>query len=75
MYKRMCIIQRTAGTVALAGTVQTIGTDIETDSTWGIAITADDTANKGLNVMVTGAAGQSIAWICDIEALEIGYND
>ena len=74
MYKRMLIIERTGGTVALSGTVQTIGTDIESDATWDITLTADDT-NKSLKVEVTGAAAHNLRWVAVIEAVEIGYSD
>ena len=74
MYKRMLIIERTGGTVALEGTVQTIGTDIESDANWDIDLTADDT-NKSLKVEVTGVAGQNIRWTALIETVELGYSD
>ncbi len=74
MYKRMLIIERTGGTVALAGTVQTIGTDIETDVDWDVTLTADDT-NKSLKVEVTGDTGQNVRWSADIEAKEISFSD
>lgn len=74
MYARQCIIQRTGGTVTLAGTVQTIGTDIETDADWDVAITADNT-NKSLKITVTGDTSQNVRWVAKIEAVEIGYAD
>ena len=74
MYKCMVMIQRTAGTVALAGNVQTIGTDIETNANWNISLSADDT-NKSLKVDVTGDAAQNIRWTALIEAVELGYSD
>jgi len=74
MYKRMLIIERTGGTVAIVGSVQTIGTDIESNANWGIDLTADDT-NKSLKVEVTGDIGQNIRWTALIETVELGYSD
>ena len=71
-YKRQALIKNIAGTTALIGTVQTIGTDIETGSIGGIAITADDT-NDSLLVTVTGKAAETIRWVCVIDALEVGH--
>lgn len=74
MYKRMVIIERTGGTVAFAGAVQTIGSDIETSAAYNISLTADDT-NKSLNVSVQGAIGHNVRWNAVIETVEIKYND
>jgi len=73
MYKRMVLIERTGGTVALAGAVQTLGTDIETDAAWDVQLTADD-ANKALKIEVKGNS-QNIRWVAHVEALEIAYAD
>ena len=73
LFIRQVIIERTGGTVALEGTVQTIGTDINPGS-WSISITADDT-NKSLKVDVTGAASTNIRWVAVVEAIEIEYAD
>jgi len=73
MYKRMVLIERTGGTVALAGAVQTIGTDIETDAAWDVQLTADDT-NKTLKIEVKGNS-QNIRWVAHVEAVEIAYAD
>ena len=74
MYKRMVIIERTGGTVTLAGAVQIIGTDIETTVTYAISLTADD-VNKSLNVSVQGAIGHNVRWVAVVEAVEMKYND
>ena len=68
MFKRMVIIQRTAGTVALAGAVQNIGS-VDTSGVWSVALTADD-VNKSLKVTVTGGA-YMVLWLAHIEALEL----
>ncbi|HUX15936.1 MAG TPA: hypothetical protein VMW52_05650 [Phycisphaerae bacterium] len=73
MYKRMVVIERTAGTVALAGAVQSIGTDIETDAAWDVQLTADDT-NKSLKIEVKGNS-QNVHWVAHVEAVEIAYAD
>lgn len=73
MYKRMVIVEQTGTTVALAGAVQTIGTDIETDAAWDVQLTADNTA-KGLKIEVKGNT-QNIRWVAVVEAIEIAYND
>jgi len=73
-FKRMALVQRTGGTVALVGSVQTIGTDINPGSLGGVSLGADD-VNKSLKVQVTGAASHSIAWLVHIEALELRYAD
>ena len=74
VYKRQLIIERTGGTVALAGSVQTIGSDIETTVTYTVSLTADDT-NKSLNVSVQGALGHTVRWVAVIEAVEVKFND
>ncbi|MFW9878347.1 MAG: hypothetical protein ACFFG0_35135 [Candidatus Thorarchaeota archaeon] len=74
MYKRMCVIERTSGTVALEGAAQTIGTDIEGNAAWDVSLTADDT-NKSLKVSVTGDTGQNVRWVALIEAVMVGYSD
>ena len=74
MYKRQAIIERTGGTVALAGSVQTLGTDIETDAALDVALSTDDT-NKSLKIEVTGKAATNLRWTAVIEAVELGYED
>lgn len=69
IYKRMLSISNNAGTTALDGTVQTIGTDIETDAAWDIQLTADNT-NDSLKVEVKSNS-QDVTWVATIEANEI----
>jgi len=71
-YKRQALIKNISGTTALIGTVQTIGTDIETGSIGGISITADNT-NNSLCIKVTGKTATSINWFVENSALEVGY--
>jgi len=73
-YKRMVVIEQTGAAVALAGAVQTIGTDIETDANWDVQITADN-VNKSLKVEVKGAAATNVRWNALLETVELGYAD
>lgn len=73
-YRRLCLLERTGGTLALAGSVQTLGTDIETDSNWDVLLTADD-GNKSLCVQVTGNTGQTVRWTAAIRAIELHHAD
>lgn len=70
-YMRKACIRNNAGTTALVGSVETIGTDIETDSAWDISVTANDTSDS-LQVQVTGAAATTIRWLGNIHGLELG---
>ena len=54
-YKRKVAIKNVAGTTALVGAVETIGTDIEDNVLTDVAITADNT-NDALQINVTGIA-------------------
>ncbi|NIA07723.1 MAG: hypothetical protein GWP14_08865 [Actinobacteria bacterium] len=74
LFKRMVLIERTGGTVALQGAVQTIGTDINPGSLGGVTLSADDT-NKSLKVQVQGAAAHNIRWVVVVEAVRVGYSD
>jgi len=64
-YIRKVAISNVAGTTALIGTVSTIGTDVETQAGYDVAITADDT-NDALVITVTGAAATNIRWVAFI---------
>ena len=64
-YIRKVAISNVAGTTALIGTVSTIGTDVETQAGYDVAITADDT-NDALVITVTGAAATDIRWVAFI---------
>jgi len=71
-YKRKVAIKNVAGTTALVGTVETIGTDIEDNAGTDVAITADDT-NDALQINVTGIAAETWRWVAVVEGLEIAY--
>lgn len=72
-FERKCLIYNYGGTVALEGTVQTVGTDIVNSNLSGISIgiSADDT-NNSLKCTSTGLAGTTIRWTWKIELVEIG---
>lgn len=71
-YHRRCLIQRTGTTTALVGSVQTVGTDIESSgaSAWDVTLAADDT-NESLQILVTGAASTTIRWTCELQFREV----
>lgn len=73
-FTRRGMIHNEAGTTSLSGSIQTIGTDINTPG-WSIAITADDT-NDALQVAVTGdpgaGVGARIFWQARLDCIEIG---
>jgi len=71
-YKRKVAIKNVAGTTALVGTVETIGTDIEDNAGTDVAITADNT-NDALQINVTGIAAETWRWVAVVEGLEIAY--
>ena len=71
-YKRKVAIKNVAGTTALVGTVEAIGTDIEDNVLTDVAITADNT-NDALDISVTGIAAETWRWVCTVEGLEIAY--
>lgn len=71
-YIRQGIIDNTGGTTQIRGSVQTIGTDIETNAAWDVAITADN-ANSALAITVTGAAATNIRWMATVELTQVTY--
>jgi hypothetical protein len=71
-YKRKVAIKNVAGTTALVGSVETIGTDIEDNAATDVAITADNT-NDALQINVTGIAAETWRWVAVVEGLEIAY--
>jgi hypothetical protein len=71
-YIRKVAIKNVGGVTSLIGTVSTIGTDVETNSSYDVAITADDT-NDALDIQVTGVVGETLRWTIHIEGIEIVY--
>ena len=49
--------------------MQTIGVDIN-PAAWGLTVQANN-VNKGLQVLVTGSAGNYVRWMAAVESLEI----
>ena len=70
-YQRRCLIKRDVGaaTTAIIGSVQTIGTDIESNAAWDATLTAN-TTDGGLNVVVTGT-NTSINWFAELQFREV----
>lgn len=66
-YRVLAVLDNNAGTTALVGTASTttIGEDV---GAWDATISADDT-NDGVNVLVTGAAGDNINWSAFAEVI------
>jgi hypothetical protein len=71
-YIRRAVITRDNSNNTTISTVATIGTDIETNAGYDVAVTADDT-NEALVVTVTGVAAHSMRWFARIEANELTY--
>ena len=71
-YVRKVAIKNVAGTTALIGTVSTVGTDVEDDAAYDVAVTADNT-NDALQINVTGKAAETIRWVALVDGVEIAY--
>lgn len=71
-YVRKVAIKNVGGTTALIGTISTVGTDVEDDAAYNVAITADNT-NDALIITVTGKAAETIRWVAHVEGVEIAY--
>jgi hypothetical protein len=65
-------IKNVGGTTSLIGTVSTVGTDVEDDAAYDVAITADNT-NDALQINVTGKTGEAIRWVASVDGVEIAY--
>lgn len=66
MFVRTGLIKMYDGTAALVGSIQTIGTDINTPAL-SVSITADNT-NKALKITVTGANSKTYQWRATVYA-------
>jgi hypothetical protein len=69
-YIRKVAISNVSGTTALIGSVSTIGTDVETQAGYDVAITADD-IDDGLVITVTGAAATNIRWVAFVSGVQL----
>ena len=65
-------IKHVTGTCSLVGTVSVVGTDVEDDAAYDVAITADNT-NKALQINVTGKAAETIRWVALVDGVEIAH--
>lgn len=69
-YRRRCVIYRDgAAAAALQGSVDTIGTDEESNAAWDISVSA---SGNDLLVEVTGAAATDINWVGAVEWTAVG---
>lgn len=71
-YIRQGIIKNVAGTTSIVGTVNTIGTDIESNPLTNVVITANDTTDT-LSIAVSGVNGQNWRWLAQLEGVEIKF--
>ena len=71
-FMRRGVIKNVGGTTSLAGSIQTLGTDIEDNASTDIAITADNT-NDALSIAVTGITAETWRWVAVVEGVEIVY--
>lgn len=70
-YQRRCLITRdNANNTVLVGSVQTLGTDIESNAAWDVTLAADNT-NESVQILVTGAAGTTINWGAEVRLREV----
>jgi len=65
-YQRAATVYRASSSAALGGSVLTIGTDYESDSSWDATL---DLSSNTLRLRVTGVASTSIAWSARVELL------
>jgi len=69
-FKRQVMIGNNAGTTALIGAVQTVGTDIDTATLGGVTLAADD-PNDALSLDVNGKAGEVWNWKARAIVIEV----
>ena len=56
----------------MEGSVETIGTDIETNANWDVQVTADNT-NDSLKIEAKGDAGQDVGWVVSLQYVQVSY--
>lgn len=69
-YVRRGIIANNSGTTALIGSIQTDGTDIESNAACDVALTANNT-NDCLDITVTGIAAETWRWGANVFVKDI----
>lgn len=67
-YQRAATVYRASSSAALGGSVLTIGTDYESDSSWNATL---DVSSNTLRLRVTGAASTEISWSARIELASV----
>ncbi|NDD53402.1 hypothetical protein EBZ39_05930 [bacterium] len=70
-FVRKFAVKNINNTVSLVGAVSTLGTDVKTDSFYGVTIAADD-VNKSVNIVVTGGAVSNDIWLARVDGVELG---
>jgi hypothetical protein len=68
-YIRKFAIQNLSGTLSLIGTVTTIGTDYESDSSYDVSVLEDATGILKINV--TGDTAKTLRWIAVVRGCEM----
>lgn len=63
-YERVATVYRASSSAALGGSVLTLGTDYESDSSWDATL---DVSSNTLRLRVTGAASTTINWSARVE--------
>ncbi len=69
-YDRRVVVTRTGSAAAVIQATDAIGTDVETDPTWGIAFSV---STGDIVLSVTGAVGATIDWRVDVGAVWIPF--
>jgi hypothetical protein len=74
-FMRYFIIENTASTTSLVGSVTTLGTDLGSNggappTGWAVSVTADDT-NDSIKIDVTGVSLTNIHWLAKVETVEV----
>jgi hypothetical protein len=69
VYQRSVLIQNVGGVTTLPH-VSTISTDHETDATWNVTITADNT-NDSLQILCLGSVADTVRWVAVFRGLQI----
>lgn len=67
-YQRAATVYRVSSSAALGGSVLTIGTDYESDSSWNATL---DVSSNTLRLRVTGAASTTISWSARVELASV----
>ena len=71
-YVRRGLLYNKAGATVMQGSVETIGTDIETNANWDVQVTADNT-NDSLKIEAKGDAGQDVGWVVSLQYVQVSY--